>query len=333
MMRTTGAPRIASCWRQAGCLALWAGLLVALLRPLPGWADTIQPAATGPRVTDALFLDATRAGDRLVTIGEWGIVLYSDDEGLTWKQAAVPVDITLTSVVFADEKRGWITGHDAVILATVDGGETWSLQHRDPDLDVPLLNLWFADAQRGIAVGGRGNLFRTADGGQTWEHQALLTAEEFDGHLFAVGRAESGSLFLPSEKGVVYRSDDAGASWRELQAPYNGSLFGVVFPGAGRVVAFAMLGNVAISDDNGETWRMGETGTDKSFMSGQVMADGAVLLAGLDGAIMASRDRAENFMSHALGDRMKIARLLPTRDGQWLAFGEGGIRRITLNLR
>lgn len=294
--------------------------------------DDVQPAATGRNVASALLLDATRVGERIVAVGERGIVLYSDDEGGSWKQAAVPVDPTLTSVVFTDAEHGWITGHDATILATTDGGLTWQVQLRDPDLDVPLLALYFADVKTGIAVGGRGNLFRTTDGGNTWSNEVLLTGDGFDGHLFGIGRAQSGSLFIASEQGVLFRSDDAGATWQELISPYNGSFFGLAFPGSGRIVAYAMLGNVAVSSDNGDSWRMVPTATDKSLMSATVTSDGTLIIAGLDGAVLVSHDAGETFLSRPQADRRKVSRLLPTRDGGWLAFGDGGVQRIMLTI-
>jgi photosystem II stability/assembly factor-like uncharacterized protein len=319
---------------RLGILA-WVVMVVGvLLAPLRVSAyDDMQPAATGRNVQRALLLDAARAGDRIVAVGERGIILYSDDDGQHWTQGAVPVDVTLTAVAFADSKHGWATGHDAVILATEDGGATWSLQYADPELDVPLLNLYFESADSGFAVGGRGNLFRTRDGGKTWVNQVILTRDEFDGHLFGIAKAPSGSLFLAAEQGALYRSDDGGDTWTQLDSPYRGSFFGVTAITNGRVIAFAMLGHVAVSDDNGATWRMVPTGTDKSFMSATVTASGGVVLAGLDGVIAVSRDGADSFELKSQKDRRKIARLLPTRDGTWLAFGEGGVRRLTLDVQ
>ena len=70
----------------------------------------------------------TRAGDRLVAVGQRGHVVVSSDGGATWKQAQVPVSSDLVAVYFVDAKQGWAVGHDGVILHTADGGEYWELQ-------------------------------------------------------------------------------------------------------------------------------------------------------------------------------------------------------------
>ena len=92
----------------------------------------------------ALTLDVTRAGPRLVTVGERGHILYSDDEGDTWTQAKVNSRAHLNAVYFADELNGWVVGEDAVILHSTDGGETWQKQFdaRDAEIQGPLLDVW-----------------------------------------------------------------------------------------------------------------------------------------------------------------------------------------------
>ena len=69
------------------------------------------------------------------------------------------------------------------------------------------------------------------------------------------------------------------------------------------------------------------------IMSATISASGAVVLAGLDGAIAVSRDGGDSYLLMPQPDRRKIARLLQKRDGTWLAFGEGGARSIALEIQ
>ena len=111
------------------------GFAVASLLGFSGVAFA-ESAAVAPTAADeavksklaneALLLGVTRAGKRLVAVGEYGDILLSDDEGQSWHQAKkVPTTVTLTAVDFVDDKTGWAVGHDTVILKTEDGGETW----------------------------------------------------------------------------------------------------------------------------------------------------------------------------------------------------------------
>jgi len=70
-------------------------------------------------------MDVTRAGERLVAVGEFGMIAYSDDHGQSWQQAAVPVSVTLTAVDFVGEQTGWVVGHDGVVLHSSDAGASW----------------------------------------------------------------------------------------------------------------------------------------------------------------------------------------------------------------
>jgi photosystem II stability/assembly factor-like uncharacterized protein len=288
-------------------------------------------AATGPEVQRAVLLDATRAGTRIVAVGERGIVLLSDDEGETWRQGVVPVQVTLTAVTFADERNGWIVGHDALVLGTSDAGASWTRLYADPGLEAPLLDVSFTDPLSGIAVGGRGNLFVTRDAGKTWEGEVIYGADEFDGHLFDITRAP-GALFLAAEAGAVQRSLDGGATWQLLDTGYNGSFFGLMALRTGRLLAYGMLGNIRYSDDGGNTWQAAQAPVGKSLLTGVELADGRVVLGGLDGALVISADGGTTFVDEALPDRVDIAKLLPLAGERWLILGERGLQRATLNL-
>src|SRR5690606_9884464 len=81
------------------------------------------------RAQHSLQLAVSRAGNRLVAVGERGVVLLSDDDGRNWHQAEnVPVSVTLTDVHFVSATHGWAVGHSGVVLHSADGGETWQRQ-------------------------------------------------------------------------------------------------------------------------------------------------------------------------------------------------------------
>ncbi len=60
-----------------------------------------------------------------------------------WTQAKEQTRQLLTSVFFVDDQHGWAVGHDAQILASEDGGVTWTKQFEDLKRESPLLDVWF----------------------------------------------------------------------------------------------------------------------------------------------------------------------------------------------
>src|SRR5690606_40556522 len=131
----------------------------------------------------------------------------------------------LTAVTFADENNGWAVGHDAVILHTADGGETWTLQNFEPELEKPFLDVLFLDAQRGLAIGAYGLFYSTADGGQTWSEVETPIRED-EWHFNAITRLNNGTLLIAGETGTLAMSTDEGLTWTALESPYDSSLFG-----------------------------------------------------------------------------------------------------------
>jgi photosystem II stability/assembly factor-like uncharacterized protein len=309
-----------------------------------------RPAVIAPLASRSLMLDLARAGTRVFAVGERGHILHSSDEGQTWTQSRVPASANLTAMHFADEKRGWAVGHVETILATSDGGETWQLAHFEPANPQPLLDVCFTDSSRGVAVGAYGVVYTTADGGAVWsqvpfEPEPLPGAEKvepsaddmeaevdlgFEFHLNAIARAPTGALYIAAEAGRLFRSDDDGASWRELPSPYDGSFHGVLPLDGESLLAFGLRGNLFRSDDGGATWTRIETGTVALLNAGARIDDRTVVIVGMAGVQLASRDGGRTFALHQRQDRKALSAVLPARDGALIVAGEAGVIRTTL---
>ena len=266
------------------------------------------------------------AGSRLVVVGERGHVLLSDDNGASWAQARVPVRVLLTAVHMRGERTGWAVGHDATILRTRDGGETWTPVHRAPEEELPLLDVWFRDESVGFAVGAYGYFLATRDGGETWTRR---TVGEDDFHLNAlIPGAGKRRLYIAAEAGVVYRSDDGGGSWRRMPSPYTGSWFGGVAPGENEVLLAGLRGHLFRSEDGGESWTRVPTGTAATLTGVARLPSGSIAIVGLEGSVLVSRDGGRSVSSRGLPSREGLSAALPLADGGVLLIGEFGVRRL-----
>jgi photosystem II stability/assembly factor-like uncharacterized protein len=309
-----------------------------------------RPSIIAPLAVKSLLLDLAWAGPRVVAVGERGHVLHSDDAGKTWTQAQVPASANLTAVYFADAKNGWAVGHAQTILHTRDGGDTWELSHFEPEDAEPLLDVSFGDGQRGLAVGAYGVIYSTADGGGVWSHVPFepaplpgaaklepaaddMEAEVnlgFEFHLNALARGPGQRLYLGAEAGRLFRSDDDGASWRELPSPYDGSFHGILPLDGDALLAFGLRGNLFRSEDGGENWTAIETGTSALLDSGARVDERTVVIAGMAGVILVSHDGGRSFVLTQQDDRKAISSVLASGDGALIVAGEGGVRRLPL---
>lgn len=270
------------------------GLWLALSLPAAAQSEPADDAvpAVEPRPAEiaglaarSLLLDIARIGDGLVAVGDRGSILLSAD-GAAWQQVGSPVNSTLTALSFADARTGWVVGHDATVLKTLDGGKTWTLQHFAPQLNQALLNVIALDAQRVLALGAYGLFLGTSDGGATWSGIDAPAVLDGGPHLNEVIRLGNGELFMVGEIGLIGVSPD-GIAWERLTLPYEGSLFGALPRGQAGAMVFGLRGNVLVSDDvRGGQWTEVDIGSVQSMFAGTALADGRAVLVGADGEIV-----------------------------------------------
>lgn len=240
-----------------------------------------------PAERNRLF-DLTQVQKRLFAVGAYGLLLVSDDDGKSWRQIPLPVDLTLTSIYFRNERQGWIGGHEALLMGTNDGGATWSVIHHDAQSS-PILKIWYSERHGGFAIGGNSTMFRTRDG-KRWERRDLVADNDdgFGPHLFDIVSLGGDSLLIAAEQGYLFRSRDGGERWSIIESPYEGTLFGALsFPDReGAAIVYGMLGHAFLTADSGESWSAIETHTEQFLFSDSLTPSGESWLAGTDGAVL-----------------------------------------------
>jgi photosystem II stability/assembly factor-like uncharacterized protein len=316
-------------------MALCGDVLAAESTPVDTPANTGDAAVfalESAKASRSLLLDVTHAGRRMVAVGDRGHILYSDDQGKTWTQAKVPTRQLLTAVYFVDDQHGWAVGHDAQILASSDGGATWSKQFEDLKREAPLLDVWFKDLQTGIAVGAYGALLETTDGGQHWQDIGERLDNEDQFHLNGIAYVKDGGLFIVGEMGSMFRSPDDGQTWEKLEGPYQGSLFGVLGTAeSNTLLAYGLRGNLFRSTDFGSTWQpialQGERGPlEFSIANASLLPDSSIVLVGNGGSVMRSTDDGESFTVSNRADRISLAGVTEDDKGNLILVGQGGVR-------
>ncbi|WP_416884832.1 WD40/YVTN/BNR-like repeat-containing protein [Marinospirillum sp.] len=107
-------------------------MLLGLLFPSVASAQQqlLRPAFPSALAASSLLLDITAAGERLISVGERGHIVFQDPQQ-DWQQAEVPVIAHLTGVDFANDQLGFAVGHEGIILRTQDQGAHWELVHHE----------------------------------------------------------------------------------------------------------------------------------------------------------------------------------------------------------
>lgn len=325
--------------------------LCCLLWPATA-AEQDKPQATYllPRAVNSVLTDIIAVADQFyMAAGERGHLLKSKD-GQQWQQVPVPLNSNLTSVYFADAMHGWAVGHDASILHSKDGGDSWQIQQYLPQLDKPLFDVVFLDANQGIAVGAYGMFYRTTDGGQQWltefhpelaseDDQALLAElKETDPEGYAA-EAESvlphfnrlfrdgQTLYMVGEAGFVAISHDFGVSWQRLAEFYNGSLFAIARTPMKTLLVAGLRGHLFRSTDQGQQWQQIQLPSPATLNSLYVAADGAIYATGNSGTLLVSRDDGQSFNAIALQEGKAVLQMVAI-DDQLVLATEAGIKTI-----
>lgn len=267
---------------------------------------SMLPAVEMRNPTGETLLDITRAGDRLVAVGESGLIVLSDDDGASWTQAEVPVSVTLTSIYFRTPKIGWAGGHQGVILQTINGGDSWSMQIHGSEIQQQVLS----GAQKTIDE-INASLDSITD--EYEKDDAIYMAEEL-GFLIEdttealpQGPSEpvldlwvdsNGKGFAVGAYGMLLQTSNDGKDWtlhpsyfRDLDRLHYYSILSIDNE---TLMLSGEQGMLRHSFDGGKTWERSDSPYDGSLF-GSLNVNGKVMVYGLQGRIFISEDKGLNW--------------------------------------
>jgi photosystem II stability/assembly factor-like uncharacterized protein len=192
-----------------------------------------QTVPRRPDLSKVVATDRTHAW--VLGAGEAGSIVLGTTDGATWSKLmtyqAGHWDY-LADLTFTDQRHGWAVGSKGAILATDDGGRTWSRQRSGTSLQ--LSHVCSLDSRRGWVVGFAGEdmprpiVLSTADGGMTWVRRSvgsrgtmvLDVAFSDATHGWAVaGYRRNVSVISPVW--VCLRTSDGGATWTAQEVTHQ----------------------------------------------------------------------------------------------------------------
>jgi photosystem II stability/assembly factor-like uncharacterized protein len=312
-----------------------------------------------------VMLDAiTQAGNRLLAAGEHGVVIYSDNDGSSWTQAAVPVDVTLTAIAFADARSGWAVGNSGVILHTDDGGLNWRLQLNGLQADQitlqaakaavalnnpspgtklavaranhliaqndpkPFLSLIVFNQSSALALGAYRLAMMTTDGGRSWTDWSLNFGDPLSHHLYGVAPV-GGDIYVVGEAGLVFRSTDGGKTFPAVAPAGASTLFGVLGTGDGGVMVYGVAGALYRSADGGQHWTAVTMPPSANLTDAVMLKSGAIVVTAESGIIYVSQDHGKSFTPDPERAPMAVFGVAQAADGTVVVTGGSGVMRLS----
>ena len=268
------------------------GLSLTILPLVAGLPDRLQqPSPQSDAAFTVMLTDIGRAGDRLVAVGDQGVVIYSDDQGQQWQQASVPVATLLTSVHFTSAENGWVTGHDGVLLKTRDAGANWSL-HLDGYQLNELKIASLQDQLDSLADSPPDDPFLEEDLLFALEDAEFALQEGPVNPLLNVWFKDAETGFLLGAYGTALKTIDAGESWQliseRLPNPEQMHLNAMTNLDEALVIA-GEAGLLMRSDDMGDSWYALPSPYQGSFFD-LVAHKGELFALGLRGHLFVSAD-------------------------------------------
>ncbi len=166
----------------------------------------------------------------------------------------------LHDITFINADEGWIVGSDGTVLRTTDGGVKWMpLKKMSGD---NLLQIRFTDERTGWMlcernIYGRGGkavsyLLKTVDRGASWESVEFeqLARDRITRLVFD----RSGAGTAIGERGVIYRLQADGKTWKRQPAPVGYLLLSGSFSGDGTGALGGAAGTIMFTEDDGRVW-------------------------------------------------------------------------------
>jgi len=263
-------------------------------------------------------------------------IIATADGGRDWLVQSTVAGAALTSLYFADIRRGWAVGKQGAVYASIDGGKSWTRQSSPTRAD--LHSVYFAaNAERGVAVGEDGAAITTVGGGKRWvapARPAITTLQSV--YLAADGQRG----WAVGEHGTVVATTDGGKSWFAQTRPAAPTLSSVHFAADG-LHGWASgydtehRGRLIATVDGGSTWVAQRIPAMSALMALHFTADGERAWAvglGLDalpdgGKVMTTADGGHTWLRQSAAVPAGLISTYFTDDGLhgWAVASNGGV--------
>ncbi len=197
-------------------------------------------------------------------VGENGLIMRTDDGGLTWtEQTSGTTNVLNSNDYYTDGINNYMlaVGENGIILKSTDQGTTWEIKTTETTEhlhDVKILN-----AEVTYACGNNGTLIISPDLGETWGIVPLSTNADLKSLSFFTDASLNQYGFLAG-LAVIFKMEVNGTLWQEADVqPIMNEIFkfnSIYMLDENQIFAAGDNGLLVMSNDGGLSWNRIETG-------------------------------------------------------------------------
>jgi len=235
------------------------------------WAYTPADPWLGARSPTDIIIVETASDYRIILTGGTlaataASISYSDDYGVTWNDAAVGAVVAQSLESIARDELGylWVVGSGGYVYRSTNLGLSWTAMYSADETAEDLYGVVFVSEHLGFVVGDGNDVIVTGDGGATW---TLLVGPAVGANLMSIAVNNADIIFVSTSTGMLYYTDDEGATWNEVVDMGGGEITDIEFDPKLDYVGFMNwtnaedVGVVMRSEDGGMSWMAWTTPT------------------------------------------------------------------------
>jgi photosystem II stability/assembly factor-like uncharacterized protein len=159
---------------------------------------------------DIVFINATHGWMISQNITAWGhgIVLYTNDSGLSWRLQLYNETSLFRRIIVVEETL-WVTAETGLYRSS-DYGESWEFISVGTEFD-NYRGIFFYNESLGW-IGSETGTYKTEDGGQTWQKQQGWATSDIVRSIYFI-TPQNG--WIIADEGI-YHSTSSGESWEKV---------------------------------------------------------------------------------------------------------------------
>lgn len=273
------------------------------------------------------LFDLHQVPGKVYAAGQGSTVIQSSDSGKSWKKLSLSIPSNLRTVYFFDSLTGMVSGENARIQKTYNGGKTWTQKY--VRTAAYTYDMTF-NGNAGIAVGKDLLAISSVDAGETWTVDTTPLVRK---QLNSVSISPSGNCWTVGDSGFIFRKQLSEKKWIPVNSGTIINLTNVSTIGDSVIIITGGMPDTAqvgkhlnillLSNDNGASWLSTTLPELKTIYSAYFFDADTGFICGTNGIISKSY-QIFNYRSQQLSGTATALNKIEFYNNNGLIVGDGG---------